>query len=926
MEKETGMRGRIRFVWIALALVVCVGLVLPWQAYAAAQHPQQDAAKAKDQKPETKSEEGKKPEGPKPGEEKSFVDTVKDMEVKQGLFTFYYKADENKLLMEILPSQLDKTFLFSGTAERAVGERGLYSSQQGGNFPFVFHRVGKNIQWVEKNTSFTAAAGTPAARFTESSFPDAILATAKIQSKPHPERNSILVDVAELFLSDLPGFVPALNQVYQPTNYRFDKASSWLGGAKAFPENVIVDVWLHYVTDNPRTPSVTLTDARSIPMLVKYDIATLPETGYKPRLGDDRVGQFLTVRQDFTTDRTVSPYTRYIDRWQLEKADPSAPLSPPKQPIVFWLENTIPVEYRQWFKEGILLWNKAFERIGYKDAIVVKQQPDDATWEAADSRYSTIRWFAGVDATFAIGPSRVNPYIGQIYDADIGFAEGIIRFTRREAEEFVGPVVPMGLEETPPPMLWGRRAAPQCQYAEGLVQQAALQMSVLDARGQLTPELADKVMHEFIVEVTAHEVGHTLGLRHNFRASTILKVNELHDVKKTEEIGQTASVMDYNPLVIAGKGQKQGHFLTPTLGPYDYWAIEYAYKTVQGDEKTELAKIASRAADPMLPYATDEDARGTYSPLAIDPLVNQFDQSNDPLAYFKQDVEIIHELWNSMEKKLAKPGEGYQVLRRSMGRSIGEYNRALLTSSKYIGGIYHVRDHVGDPNGRPPYTVVPAAKQREALEFLRTNAFSEKAFELPPGLLNKLAIERQEGLDFISYFVAQRTDSPWHDVVLGLQRNVLNRLYHPVLLERVLDNQLRFAANEKPFTMADLFSGLDSAIWSELDTNAGKVSSLRRNLQREQLKQLIRLTLRPVPPPAGPPPGPAGVVIPIPPTPRPPEDATTLARASLRGIQAKIRRALAAGQVTDPTTKAHLEETQARISAALQAQVEKPAE
>ncbi|HYL10356.1 MAG TPA: zinc-dependent metalloprotease, partial [Candidatus Acidoferrales bacterium] len=256
---------------------------------------------------------------------------------------------------------------------------------------------------------------------------------------------------------------------------------------------------------------------------------------------------------------------------------------------------------------------------------------------------------------------------------------------------------------------------------------------------------------------------------------------------------------------------------------------------------------------------------------------------------------------------------------------IGEYNRALLTSSKYIGGIYHVRDHVGDPHGRPPYTVVPAAKQHEALEFLRTYAFSEKSFQLPPGLVNKLAIERLQGLDFFSsFFGTQRIDYPWHDLVLALQRNVLNRLFHPVLLNRVLDNELRFAPGEKPFLMADLFHGLDSAIWSELDANPGKISSLRRNLQREHLKQLIRLVLRPAPPMAGP--GPVGFVLPIPPTPRPPEDATTLARASLLSIQARIKQALAAGKVTDATTKAHLEETQSRITATLQAQMQKPAE
>jgi hypothetical protein len=913
-----------RWVWrVALVLAVCAGLALSGTAFGQQPTPQAKSPAADKTEP-AKPEEAKKPEGPKPGEDKPFDEVVKDMEVKKGLFTFYYKADENKLLMEILPDQLEKVFLFAGTLEQATGERGLYAAQVGDSFPFVFHRVGKSIQWIQKNTTFTAEPSTPAARYTARSFADAILGAAKIQSKPHPERKSVLIDAAELLISDLPGVAIFLNQVYQPTNYRFDKANSSISQVKDFPENALLDILLHYVTDNPRTPSVTLTDQRSIPILVKYEFSTLRETGYKSRLADDRVGQFLTIRQDFTSDHPESPYVRYIHRWQLEKADRTAKPSLPKQPIVFWLENTIPVEYREWFKEGVLLWNRAFERIGFKDAIVVKQQPDNADWDPADTRYNTIRWFAGVDATFAIGPSRADPYTGQIYDADIGFSEGIIRFTRRQAEEFVTPVVPAGIEEALRAMPWGRNALTRCAYADGLAQQAAFGSSVLAARGALTPEVEQRMMREYIIEVTAHEVGHTLGLRHNFRASTILKVNELNDVPKTDEIGQTGSVMDYNPVFIASKGEKQGHFLTPTLGPYDLWAIEYAYKPTEGDEKAELAKVASRVADPMLPYGTDEDALGTYSPLAIDPLVNQFDQSSDPIAYFRQRIGIVNELWSTMETKLAKPGEGYQVMRRDINRGLSEYNRALLTSSKFVGGIYHVRDHVGDPHGRLPYTPVPAAKQREALEFLRTYAFSEKAFQLPPDVLNTLAIDRLPGVDFWSYFLVQRLDFPWHDAVLGLQRNVLNRLYHPVLLARVQDNELRFTANEKPFTMADLFKGLDGAIWSELDSNPARVSSLRRNLQREQLKQLIRLALRPAPPQAGPPPG--GLVLPVPPTPRPPEDATTLARASLVSLQAKIRAALASGKVTDPTTKAHLEETQARIAAALQAQVQRPLE
>jgi hypothetical protein len=387
-----------------------------------------------------------------------------------------------------------------------------------------------------------------------------------------------------------------------------------------------------------------------------------------------------------------------------------------------------------------------------------------------------------------------------------------------------------------------------------------------------------------------------------------LKPEELNDVSRTETVGQSASVMDYNPIIIAGKGEKQGDFVPITLGTYDYWAIEYAYRPIAGDEKAELAKIASRAADPMLPYSTDEDALGTFSVSAIDPLVNQFDASSDPLAYFRKRFEIANELWNSMESKLAKPGEGYQVLRRALGRGLGEYNGGLLTSSKFIGGIYHHRDHVGDPNGRLPFEPVPADKQREALELLRNYAFKEGNFTLPASLLNKLAIERLPTLDGLEgLFSTQRIDYPWHDAVLNLQRAVLGRLFNPITLARIQDNELRFAPNETPFTMADLFNGLDHAIWSELDSSAAKISSLRRNLQREHVKQLIRLTLRP---------GQSAI----------PEDATTLARASLTSLQTRIHNVLSAGKITDSTSNAHVQETDDRITSALQAQMQKPLE
>ncbi len=873
---------------------------------------------------------GAKTDEGKAGDLKPFDQVVKDMDEIKGLFTFYRRAEDNTVYLEIKPDQLDHVFLFSASIDRAAGERGFYASMMGTDFPFEFHRVGKAIQWVAINTSFTAAPGTPQARTVARSFPNAVLASAKLQSKPHTDRKSLLIDAAELFASrDYPGIANGLSTAYAPTNFSFDKDKTVVGGVKAFPENVIVDVAMNFQTDNFKSFTTTLVDPRSVPIVVKYQLSSLRETGYKPRLADDRVGHFLTIKQDFTSDRPSTPYVRYVERWNLEKQDPNAALSPPKQPIVYWLENTIPIEYRDAVREGALLWNRAFERIGYKDAIVVKQMPDSADWDPSDVRYNTIRWFDGVDATFAIGPHRVNPFTGETLDADIGVSEGIVRSARRFGEEYLAPVAraTAGTNAADSedewgdaaarraPFAWAKDARQQCSYAEGLADQAALGFAMLEARGELNPALEQRLMHEYIVELVAHEVGHTLGLRHNFHASTLLAPDELMNDQKVETLGQSASVMDYNPLVVAAKGEPQGHFVPVTLGPYDYWAIEYAYEPIAGDEAGELSKIASRCADPELQYSTDEDAIGTYSPLAMDPLVNQFDASSDPLAYFRKRVDLVNELWTNMETKLARTGEGYQIMRRAAARSFGDLYRSLVTSSKFVGGVYVHRDHVGDPGGRTPFEPVPATKQREALDLLSKDAFGEKAFVVPASLLNKLAVERFQSLD-PAYFAAVRLDFPWHDQVLRIQKTILDRMFHPVTLNRVLDNELRFAPGEKPFRMADEFEGLNLAIWSELDRpTATTITSLRRNLQREHLRQLIRMTLRDGTTTVDMGLGPVPVLL--------PEDATTLARASLTRLQAKMRAKLLGKAVLDPTTRAHLQESVARISQALTASMQR---
>ena len=867
------------------------------------------SAAPKPKKKEEKKAEAKKPE--KFDDEKPFDEIIKNMEPVKGLFTFHRKADENKIYLEIATNQFDKLFLFSGSIDSSIGEKGFYASQQAGEFPFTFRLVGKQVQMVIRNSLYTATNNTPESRGVAKSFPNSILASAKILSRPHPERKSLLVNLADLFIQDIPGFAPALSEAYKPGSYRFDRNNSAFGQIKSFPENALLEVALHFANDNPRARTLTLPDARSLPIIVKYDLAELKETaGYKPRLADDRVGHFLSVQADYSSDHPKSQMIRRINRWNLQKKDPKAAISEPVKPITFWMENTIPHEYRPYIRDGVLMWNKAFERIGFTNAIVVQQQPDNAEWDAADARYSTIRWFQGADAGFAIGPSRANPFTGEIYDADIGFSEAMARFVRRFGEEFAGPAsgaVPVAFETpTFPKLAFTRDDHHTCEYATGMIDQAAFGAAVLTARGALTKETQERLMREYLVEVTAHEVGHTLGLRHNFRASNMLAPDELLDESKTAVKSQAASVMDYNPIIIAPKGKKQGHFCPPTLGPYDYWAIEYAYKPIDGDEATELAKIASRCAEPELGYSTDEDALGTLSPASMDPLVNQFDQSSDPIAFYSERIQIIRELWASMEDKLLEKGEGYQILRRAMNRSFGEYSRGVLVSAKFIGGVHHRRDHFGDPNGRTPYASVEADKQRQSMEFLAKNAFAENAFALPPTLLNRLAMERLPGVSGISGVISAdgRNDYAWTESILNLHRAVLARLYQPLTLARLQDNEMRFAAGEKTFTMADMFLGLDAAIWSELDGKSEKISALRRNLQREHLKQLVRLTVRNVP----------GF----------PEDATSLARASLASLFDKMQQT--GPVIKDHTSRAHITESMERIKAALDARIMRTAE
>ncbi len=880
---------------------------------------------------------------------KSFAEVVKGFKKYTGLFTLYAKREETgdlKIYMEISPKQLGRLFLFAPALEGGTGEFSLITFATLPEFVFYFQRAGSQLWMLEKNVLYRANPKKAVYRALTRSFADTLRASVKIISAPHPKTKAFLVDFKALFLRD---YVQLSYWQFRGGRFfrkplRFDARKSRFGNIRTYPKNIEIEINAFY---NKVGKIMNWLGGNQMKLKLRYSLSTLPGPGYKPRLADDRVGHFYVMAKDFSRDDVDTRYVRYITRWRLEKKYPHKLLSPPKKPIVFWLENTIPKQYRKAVAQGVLLWNRAFRRLGFQNAILVKQQPDKSNWDGADVRYSTIRWFLADNAGFAQGPSRVNPITGEIFDADIRVSADMLLFLSQYHRWVVSPLQKWGginweywfnpnakwefdravqrlfslykkeaSKLLTPPNLPPRLR--KCNYARGLSLQAAFGWNVLKMRGLLKTKAQEReFINQFLISVISHEVGHTLGLRHNFKASTLHRFENLHNPKLTKYFGLTNSVMEYTPVNLALPGQKQGEYFQTSLGPYDYWAIEYAYKPLPktktpADEKPYLEKIASRAADPRLAYATDEDAFGFADPFSVDPTATRWDLGREPLKFYRARVQMSRELWNRLEEKLEKPQYSYQIMRRTFLTAASIYLRSGLQASKYLGGLYHRRDHIGDPGRRRPFEPVPAKKQREALQFLIENFFSPGNFQWPESLLNKLAPNRYWTFDFSIF--RSRIDLPVHQMVLFLQLFPLLRVLHPAVLDRIQDTYYRLPKKERAeyLSISELFSSLTGAIWSELfNQKRGpstkpakgvkadlKIDSFRRSLQWFHLN-LMGIYYR-------------AVYLGIP-------DAQSLARRELLKLAERL--VFSIPRAADAETKAHLQRSLQRIKQLFKATV-----
>jgi hypothetical protein len=797
-----------------------------------------------------------------PGAPKPFAEVIKDAKRTDGLFPLWQKDD--KTWIEIPADRLDAPFFLAVNMSRGIGERWLFGGLMGnswyatgGEYVAEFRKAGGNIQLLARNTTFIAKTGSPEERSVKKSFSDSLLGSAPVASLPHPERKSILIEANALLMTDIPRASNVIERMYR-NSFQFDARNSYIQSAKTNADRTVIDVTAHYAQPRipvpaPVTPGaqpapfypppLVLEDPRSLFLGFLYTFSKLPEKPMAPRLADSRVGHFATAKVDFSDESKINPVRFYVNRWRLEKKDPNAAVSEPVKPITFWLSNEIPDKHREPIRQGILEWNKAFEKVGFKDAVVVKQQPDDADYDLGETQYSSIRWMATATPAFgAIGPSQVDPRTGEILDADIGWDANMARNIRSLKTEGVVTYQPMYDEATGHVRVEaiGSADGRLCSYRDMAAREVGFALALLEARGELDPDSpeADKLVADFLRDVTMHEVGHTLGLRHNFRASTVATQAQLADPEYAAKNGLTGSVMEYSPVNLALKGERQGAYFTPTLGAYDYWAIEYAYKPIAPEqERTELARIAGRSNEPQLAFATDEDVG-----FSIDPLVNQGDLTNDPLAFFKRRVRLSQELWQRLEQRQLPAGESYAVLRRRFLTGFVQLCGAMASAAKYVGGAEVVNDHAGST--RMPVTPISPKKQREALATITDGLLKSDSFKVSPSFMRKLVSDRLERDSlYLSnpQAIAATVELALPDRVLTVQRDVLSRLMSPVVARRVVENSVR-SGNGDAFTLSELYGTVQSAVWDEARRGA-EADPLRRNLQREHLRRMTAAVL-----------------------------------------------------------------------------------
>jgi len=745
---------------------------------------------------------------------------TKDCELFEGLFNIYQNKKNGKSFIEIDTSHLNQEFIYFSYFENGVTDAFSVKGRYRGSKILKISKFYNKIDITVHNTKYYFDDENPLSKGANSNINTPLIISEEIIAKSD-DKTRFLINADNIFLNE------SLQQIRSSYSgaYRgfrlgnLSKSKTRYKKIRNYPENTDVVVNYFYESKYPsRRGSEAITDSRSVSIMLQHSLIRMPDSGYKTREDDSRIGYFTTQSNDMTTLDKVN-YRDFINRWRLEKKDPSKEISEPIKPIIYWVENTTPYEFRELIKEGVETWNIAFEKAGFKNAIQVKIQPDTADWEAGDIRYNVLRWTSSPNPPWGgYGPSFVNPRTGEILGADIMLEWSYIT-NRIVTDELFNERESYTIDFLDHDPFY-------CDAAYYQQIEKSLGINYIKNMN-LSEELEDELVKQSLIRLVIHEVGHTLGLSHNFKGSLLLTNDELNNKEIVNTKGISSSIMEYPAINITKDPKNQGLFFDIKPGPYDIWAIEYGYSDYEDTESeiNGLSSILARSTEKELAFAND--AMDMRSPgKGSDPDAMIFDLSSTQLEHSLDKIEMIYKILDGLKDKYTGENDTYEELYRSYRTLVYSYYQALNVVSRQIGGVKVDLAHTDQNTEVKPFVSVDKETQKKALKIISEYGFSNKML-LQPDLFPYLQKQRR------GFNVS--TDPAIHQRILTYQNRLLDHLLNNKVLTRMTNSALYGNEYELPYYMIDLRK---SVFDSDLNSD---ISTVRQNLQTAYVNRLLNI-------------------------------------------------------------------------------------
>ena len=740
------------------------------------------------------------------GAPQAYAKFLKGAQVAAGLIPIIQKA--GKVYLALNPSQLGKDFIETSVPSSGLGGLGPAQGE-----PYVaparilhFERVGNTLVLRWPNSYALTRPDSPQATGVRQSLPNSVIAVVPISAQ---DATHVVIS-ADAFLGDIADLAHSLNSHEKKPgrHYQLDSKRTFFLQAKAFPLNDMLRVDQSWIAPE-QTKFDNAPDSRYVEVRMTYNLIAAPHDGYVPRIYDARVGYFSIPLMNFATDDEMQRAVHYITRWNFGRRTSPAPFTA-THPMIFYLSDDIPAQYRETVRQALLTWGQAFARVGIEDAVQVRDQPHEPGWDPDDIRHNMVRW---IDTS--------SPAYG---------AEALLITDPRTGEELnVGVDV---------------------DAVMGLLGRHSYQYIVAPARDLPDTASAERAFTDgFIRYVVLHESGHDMGLQHNFIGSMAYTAQDLQSKSFTDKYGIASSVMEYAPLNVWPKGTAQGAYFQHVLGPYDYYAIKYGYGYVPGTPQEQLPTLrrwASKWAEPYYRFASDEDADGFASGHSIDPRVAMWDLTNDPLQWCADQESLMHRLMNAVNRRFPQAGMPYDQARAAFLAPLQLDLRCATMAANVIGGEYLSRSLEGDPGASAPLAPVPLARERSAWNALRHRLFSDSAWSVTPSVLRTLTYSEDSSLSGgkWGYDPPRRHDVPIVTIVGKAQLATLHALFSPLRMQR-LDDMSKKYEKGKTMDLADLFDWTQSAVFGDIASGGEHDGVIRRNLQTSYAKLLAQMWIAP---------------------------------------------------------------------------------